>query len=874
MQASIVLSTTSFVNGATIPYKFKNNSVCGQVNISPQFSWQYYGLIPAYVEYFNFYVEDTNVNGTSPNGKFLHWGVEKISSLQNYISENGGWLGNDLVILPTDYLLGDNINGWNGPCVSSGIHTYNCWIEVKIYSEYYAYVFGSEYPIDGNGLIYSNILTFTDHLENLDPGLKTGSCNTYVCPLNYTLNDNLCYQYIVANAIRSTNTYQIRLVEGSPAFGAQGTRFYANADQTVGPLRGSIDSGAMGSTDAVLQDNDGTGVILSYTLDNSSALWKAVDAFTGRLNILRVWTLPVVTNEWIGHSICLMVATTKKYCIGVGANTKMRIKINGNLFARFDRGDYPSHSGFWHVLEITLHQGINIIEIEGYSSTAILPALGFEIYEATITQLMALQTVMDLTDSGYSTVKSSSFINSYFNIGSNSGYSCPQGFAYDVCTGNQCIDINYVNAQYISCCWRIINCDLESEEEYIISFSPNETGNLYIDDVYALSGHPLLDNKCFILTERVICEMPQFQNIVIIQDYGTECSICRPSWIFQSCGETPNTIYISFSDPSVPGTLIIDDIYKLDIDTICYKYIGITTEQMPDITDVNIVQHYDSTDCEVCRGCAVFIGCDRNIIIQVSFAPGQIVPTDADIDTLYRLQGPNWFSTECWKFKNYSSSCFLPMQDVVIIEHIDCTYCSSCKTYYKLINCANPNDTQYIFWSSSNPLYPSIVYTFNIGEPNCYTAELQFTPCDEDLVVEPIYNESNILAQYPEGCDECNAICYKIIDCGETIPIGATEQDMSGYVGYIIQWVDEQEQVHCSTVEPYTCRLETYTMLDITVDGCYATCEKCFPPVSMEPEFSITHRSVSPGYTTPECSTGSSSNSNCSSDPCTPCNNS
>ena len=119
MSASIILGSTSFDNNAVIPQQFKNSVECGGNNRSPEFNWTLYGIVQAHVESFNLYVENVNLPGSSPNGKFLHWGVRGITKVQQQISENGWWLDPSTLVLSTDYTSGDKVNGWNGPCADN-----------------------------------------------------------------------------------------------------------------------------------------------------------------------------------------------------------------------------------------------------------------------------------------------------------------------------------------------------------------------------------------------------------------------------------------------------------------------------------------------------------------------------------------------------------------------------------------------------------------------------------------------------------------------------------------------------------------------------------------------------------------------------------
>src|SRR6056297_3187689 len=124
--ASIVLSSTSFGNNDLIPPEFKNQSICGEANRSPQFHWEVFDIPYDCIEYYNLYVEDTDV------ANFKHWSVKEIIKSQTEIIEDGPWLDPGTIVESTNYSSGDRFNGWNGPCVNSGVHLYRAWVEVKI----------------------------------------------------------------------------------------------------------------------------------------------------------------------------------------------------------------------------------------------------------------------------------------------------------------------------------------------------------------------------------------------------------------------------------------------------------------------------------------------------------------------------------------------------------------------------------------------------------------------------------------------------------------------------------------------------------------------------------------------------------------------
>ena len=123
-----------------------------------------------------------------------------------------------------------------------------------------------------------------------------------------------------------------------------------------------------------------------------------------------------------------------------------------------------------------------------------------------------------------------------------------------------------------------------------------------------------------------------------------------------------------------------------------------------------------------------------------------------------------------------------------------------------------------------------------------------------------IINSGNILDTYTE-CDDCNAICYRIIDCTDGELIYYTDLDYSVYVGKVISYVvegDDETVTFCATVESFTCRdvpeEELPPLFPYTIEDCHDTCEDCYPQPEEEPvPFEPSARTVRPGYDTPAC---------------------
>lgn len=215
---SIVLTSTSFVNNGLLPVNFKNHSTiavnpCVEDNDSPQFAWELIDLVPGYIEYFNLYVEEVDFPGTSPNSKWLHWGVRKIERTQYSIAENGSWntWTEGPVILTPNFSTDTRINGWHGPCIQAGSHLSRCWVEAKLLKDDLTYIFGDDpdaWPDEfdpANNTLRSNYLYFQDSVSNVSPESQCGEDGVKCCTRIRDCNSG--EELLVRLADSETNLY-------------------------------------------------------------------------------------------------------------------------------------------------------------------------------------------------------------------------------------------------------------------------------------------------------------------------------------------------------------------------------------------------------------------------------------------------------------------------------------------------------------------------------------------------------------------------------------------------------------------------------------------------------------------------------------------
>jgi hypothetical protein len=149
----------------------------------------------------------------------------------------------------------------------------------------------------------------------------------------------------------------------------------------------------------------------------SNNLWtnltsgSAQDGTTGRLNRTGVWKQSDVNYTGnLGFSRQFIVPSAGTYLVGVGSDDAATIKINGvtivsqslsAINSAFNSVYSAGVAGtsdlfrYWHVYEIHLAAGPNIISLTG-NNTGSIGVIGCEVYTATIAQLIACTNETDL----------------------------------------------------------------------------------------------------------------------------------------------------------------------------------------------------------------------------------------------------------------------------------------------------------------------------------------------------------------------------------------------------------------------------------------------------------------------------------------------
>jgi len=350
----------------------------------------------------------------------------------------------------------------------------------------------------------------------LEGCLGDDSFSAFTCPSGYTMTSdgNVCQELILTASTSAVTQYTVgtgNIVRTSETFNlSRGTIFVNNIDGKDLPIywTGTPSESWVGPyyNSDYLVDSSGQFITHSgfgekYNIDGSLK-WSSPEAFSGihsvfgtnnntfigttlnpnilwggsnsgnsgRLRKTAVWASPstLAEQEWIGFASCFELEETKVYRIGFAADNMIRLKLNGEYifnnaitpeFDELTNGQWsPSLSRdiqAWLVIAITIPSGKNIIEMEGWNSVS-NSAVGFglEVYDATEEQLKNMTTESELAS--VTLFNTNDEVGNTFQLGENSGFSCPTGYALDTCITSpyQCVKIDKIRRDEIqdNCC--------------------------------------------------------------------------------------------------------------------------------------------------------------------------------------------------------------------------------------------------------------------------------------------------------------------------------------------------------------------------------------------------------------------------------------
>lgn len=162
-------------------------------------------------------------------------------------------------------------------------------------------------------------------------------------------------------------------------------------------------------------DSDGTGQGANLSADiiagdvvaiTTAEVWQNNDHTTpgttdgnnfGPVNRAGVWDCAGVGAGQLGFTVPVDVPSTKVYYIGIAADDKFKMVVNGVTIvdntAVNPAATYYLDGGaifrYWHIYPVTLTEGINYLELVGIDTGGVQSVLAAEIYDNTLAQLQA-----------------------------------------------------------------------------------------------------------------------------------------------------------------------------------------------------------------------------------------------------------------------------------------------------------------------------------------------------------------------------------------------------------------------------------------------------------------------------------------------------
>jgi hypothetical protein len=585
------------------------------------------------------------------------------------------------------------------------------------------------------------------------------------CPPGYTI-DSLgnCSKVTNVPSVLNPTIYITGPGSLNNGYGRMGAVFYEDVTFKSWPI---VAGPGSFTTVTPLYDSNLVPILVTNQVQNP--VWGENPYGAGyadyRLNKVGVFSTvtPSPVNEWIGFSFCQVLTETKTYYIGIAGDDVYRLTINGNLVINHDyipgfNNGYSFSS--WKIIPITLTAGTNIIlaEIYNFGGAA---TLGFEIYDATLPQLLAITTAngtpgpTDLDQ--YIIFSTKDMLGQPFDTGINSGFSCPNGYSLNTCEGNVCTNINTVAS--VDCCYVLTACDGSVPPIIVDNDFNNLLGsvikvcpeNLPQSGTGLPVGAPVVDAQSYItIWDLTDCcgVLPPMRvdnglaayfggTIVIPSISATTCwfvdkatstiPITRPDL-------TGATYYVNCTEcqgafPCLPLPLITEcTCFTISKADNCDSAITLLNPQTIEVF----------TDCETCNPpCFVLTNCTE---------PNVFIVTNTDL-TQYVGNGTVLVNGDCWTVTE-ALNCVDALPVVVTQAYADCEAClPKC---YILTDCSNPALVLNVTTDLSQYV-GQVVHIKNCGD-TCWLVEetIDCQDCYDVTVIETFVDCDTCLPKPPE----------------------------------------------------------------------------------------------------------------------------
>lgn len=156
----------------------------------------------------------------------------------------------------------------------------------------------------------------------------------------------------------------------------------------------------------------------------------------GPMNRSGLWASSTTSDQQVGFAVCINIAETKTYYVGIGCDNMGIIKLDGvTLITQSQSALDTQYSAVgasfkvWHIYPVIIQAGVHILELIGYNVSG-AAALGCEVYDNTSAEIIAATSYANLN----LIFSSKDYVGKPVQIGSNGiGYTCPADYVLNYC---------------------------------------------------------------------------------------------------------------------------------------------------------------------------------------------------------------------------------------------------------------------------------------------------------------------------------------------------------------------------------------------------------------------------------------------------------
>jgi hypothetical protein len=192
---------------------------------------------------------------------------------------------------------------------------------------------------------------------------------------------------------------------------------------------------------------DGTGTYTTYKIGYD--FWWNYDGYpgsglSGPMNRCGLWTEGnAQAGQQIGFSVCINIGADKIYYVGYGVDNYTTIRVDGVPVMAMPEISDANTFRYWHVYPVHVKKGFHVLEVIG-SNVASIAAVGVQIYDATIQQLLTVTNQSELIP--YLVFDSANLIGEYHTLG-DGAYDILTDYALVLCDGTP----HYRKVEYQNC---------------------------------------------------------------------------------------------------------------------------------------------------------------------------------------------------------------------------------------------------------------------------------------------------------------------------------------------------------------------------------------------------------------------------------------